>query len=973
MAEEVQTVSEKLLELARASADSEMVEAAAREAREVHQLLSSELTRLSGDWQDLGRSACVGSLRRSLDNRSLVNLGNISTQESLNWRRHPELARLFGKSGDISTRSVLNSTLTDASEILEGLSRRRELRRQLRKLRQALAEAQAASEVGTDAPGSNPNLVIIDLGTALSTKDPSAEIQNLPTSVHLEYFKLSDISTRPTYAFDSFSAAASLLSLASFDEWRRERGLLDDKDFAFAFSTYEQEESLVPDAAQFPSSSVAASALGEPQPEVVAEQAVWLGLVLQQAGGVPATGPAAHQAMTVQNALRTWPMHYSGARYLLSFKQKFVALGALKTLQDFTSWEGIPTVQLEPSKKAGEVFAGRAQARDDVSLHAQWSPTLRPLPAGHMQGRRGGVQSGASVRCCPPDGPVFSLPSATCEEAWPGQGGESAREDQHFDDLARQGRKVEPLMLALSLRSGGKLWLSGLPTQDNLGDFPAVALQVTAFKQKPQERGGLVLPGVIQVQMPITFRGDRDGAWRTHWPTIAQSLYGGDELHGGSPSRCRVGGAGASLVREHLLGGVSAADQQTAAHRLSGLCRAADWAPNPVAVAGDAPLCMFKQSAPNAEARLQGALLFDNIFEALAVGRMMPRVTRRAGWPGWVMASLPLVPREGSTIQATLEALALNFTLDEGIVQALLKCKIQSLKEFWFLFNTEEQIQVWVSKLGLGEESMVQTARLRRAWNAVSLYYRQSEQDRSRVSVEDLDALLADGELRETKVAFWRRYRLRFPPEVHPSDSTVSRVSREMAKRMLCVFNVWKVRSLQFQLTTVQRKRKLAEGLYTEETNKEEPIFQDWEGYLDKLHTLMVAYSMAGALPLARRLQWWLQAKDVDERSERVTRFRESTASLGVVIKEVYAAQDAHWAVGVQEPQAASSQVAPAPASKAAASTNLLTQGKPYWRSPGGPDHARRDADLPGLPARQVRRQRQVHARGTSLRSRDPG
>ena len=64
------------------------------------------------------------------------------------------------------------------------------------------------------------------------------------------------------------------------------------------------------------------------------------------------------------------PMHYSGARYLLSFKQKFLALGALKTLQDFTGWEGIPTVQLEPSKKAGEVFVGRAQARDEVIIWA---------------------------------------------------------------------------------------------------------------------------------------------------------------------------------------------------------------------------------------------------------------------------------------------------------------------------------------------------------------------------------------------------------------------------------------------------------------------------------------------------------------------------------------------------------------------------------------------------------------------------
>ena len=46
----------------------------------------------------------------------------------------------------------------------------------------------------------------------------------------------------------------------------------------------------------------------------------------------------------------------------------------------------------------------------------------------------------------------------------------------------RQPRAPGPPGVVLSLRSGGKLWLSGLPTQHNLGDFPAVALQVTAFK-----------------------------------------------------------------------------------------------------------------------------------------------------------------------------------------------------------------------------------------------------------------------------------------------------------------------------------------------------------------------------------------------------------------------------------------------------------------------------------------------------------
>ena len=50
------------------------------------------------------------------------------------------------------------------------------------------------------------------------------------------------------------------------------------------------------------------------------------------------------------------------------------------------------------------------------------------------------------------------------------------------------------------------------------------------------------------------------------------------------------------------------------------------------------------------------------------------------------------------------------------------------------------------------------------------------------------------------------------------------------------------------------------------------------------------------ALPPSRRLHW-LQAKDVEERSEWVTRFREGTSPLGVIIKQVMEARDAHWVV----------------------------------------------------------------------------
>ena len=75
------------------------------------------------------------------------------------------------------------------------------------------------------------------------------------------------------------------------------------------------------------------------------------------------------------------------------------------------------------------------------------------------------------------------------------------------------------------------------------------------------------------------------------------------------------------------------------------------------------------------------------------------------------------------------------------------------------------------------------------------LCYSHAEQDRSKVALTDLDTMLEDAELRDVKQAFWKRCRMRFPAEVHPADSLLSRVSRELSARMLCVYAVWKVRT----------------------------------------------------------------------------------------------------------------------------------------------------------------------------------
>ena len=192
---------------------------------------------------------------------------------------------------------------------------------------------------------------------------------------------------------------------------------------------------------------------------------------------------------------------------------------------------------------------------------------------------------------------------------------------------------------------------------------------------------------------------------------------------------------------------------------------------------------------------------------------------------------------------------------------------------------------------------------------------------------------------------------MRFPAEV-------SQVSREMSKRMLRIFPIWKVKSLQHQLSVTRKKRKVSELLFTEEAEEDEPSHKDSEAYLDRLLTLFIAYAMegveapptatpavaskdemvlgadstlfamvpldvvlqyfyrakcaAGAVPAGRRLAW-LRARDMEERAEWTSRFREGTASLGVVIKEVALVRDAHWLtpVGVDQPMQGSQQKRP--------------------------------------------------------------
>lgn len=301
------------------------------------------------------------------------------------------------------------------------------------------------------------------------------------------------------------------------------------------------------------------------------------------------------------------------------------------------------------------------------------------------------------------------------------------------------------------------------------------------------------------------------------------------------------------------------------------------------------------------------------------------------------MASFNLVPRDGADFKITLESLQLNFDFSQDVLDALLKANIKNLEELRYFFESETEVGVWVQKLNLGDQQAIQTARVRRTWAALKVYFQHADAGRVRVAESDLDDLLGEGDLRDMKQSFWKRYKARFPPELYPSDSTLSRVTRELSKRMLCVFSVWKVKSLQFQLVSTSKRRKLGDNLFTEEQEPEEVISKEWDSYLDRLQILLTAYALAGVTPVAgapaasteatvgadttqfvqapldvlmeyfyrakrsvaqitpqKRLHW-LQHRDLEERAVWVSKFRESTKTLGQVVREVMDLRDAHW------------------------------------------------------------------------------
>ncbi len=287
--------------------------------------------------------------------------------------------------------------------------------------------------------------------------------------------------------------------------------------------------------------------------------------------------------------------------------------------------------------------------------------------------------------------------------------------------------------------------------------------------------------------------------------------------------------------------------------------------------------------------------------------------------------------------------LAVNFKLSEVVRDYLWKeppngLGLESIADLEFFANSGEDVDRIVAKIGV-EDEVRQGARLKRAWQALKAAAAEEMEVKKRGSeAVDLDELLPESELDGLKKMFFKRHKQTFPPHMDPSDAVVSRLQRELKKRMLTVRDISWVKSMAHQLRTDNKRLRIGGDapLYIEQGGSSQPAppVREAADYIDALHVLMLGYAKAGITPLpnapaeevqgsgtinfvecpldvAQKYVWradhqsraipymhrfeWIRTRDQAERLRWVELHRNSNMTLGAVIDLVYTQRDGAW------------------------------------------------------------------------------
>ena len=292
---------------------------------------------------------------------------------------------------------------------------------------------------------------------------------------------------------------------------------------------------------------------------------------------------------------------------------------------------------------------------------------------------------------------------------------------------------------------------------------------------------------------------------------------------------------------------------------------------------------------------------------------------------------------------ALFKKLGEDFGIHKDVIRYMLRtCEMKSIHDFRYYFTNDAAVEDMVHRVRASGHvddpnylnKGLNISRVRQALDGVRRELSKRERGSEAVDTADLDEPLPAQDLKNLKKAHWKRYKAHYPAHVMCADVLISRVSRELSKRSLQVQAFSNVRTLTHQVTSVKKKRKVGNDLYTNDV-PDLNLSLDYDGYLNQMFTYMIALSIAGCInranpppggetmesistlfveipmdllmkyyfrakhssqqqPLSRRFSW-LQEKDIAERSEWAEEYNKSEAPLGEVIRHVMLKRDAHW------------------------------------------------------------------------------
>ena len=262
----------------------------------------------------------------------------------------------------------------------------------------------------------------------------------------------------------------------------------------------------------------------------------------------------------------------------------------------------------------------------------------------------------------------------------------------------------------------------------------------------------------------------------------------------------------------------------------------------------------------------------------------------------------------------------------------------KNLDAFMYATTTEAEVAGIVEAIGVTNK-FAQTSRIRQAWLALRKGKEEEASLKRKVADEnDLDVLLPQPNLDSIADIFWDRYKIAYTPDVEPSDLLISRIVKEIEKRLLSLRDVWKVKTQAHFLKSQSKRTKVAECIEIVQPDAldDEVPNSDLPTYLCVLFTLLLAYARAGAAPLPGAPEReprgsdttlfvgcpfdvlekyyhravvqsakvkpslaleWLSSKDEQERTIWVDKFRNGQDALGKVISTVFERREAMWEV----------------------------------------------------------------------------